>query len=396
MLVDRPALITIREYLDDLLYALVDLRLSFELERTATGFPRFERLEAAVERLDPPHRVLHRLLRLGASVSDADVRSTIPAAVLDAFVETQVLARTPVGHWQTTGCLLVPVDGLLLFVGVPPSYPTASTPCRPWFDLSSFVIARALPTSLAGERVLDVCSGSGVQTLLCAMRGAASVVGLEIDAEAVETARANAVLNALDARVEFRVSNALGALRGNERFDFVVCNTPYAPTLCGAALPASPAQVGNAVLMALLGVLPHHLSPRSRGIVGLWRTIGPGAWTHHRRVVTGQLAEHGFTALAFVDRAPDTLESLMRAVRADLGDRPTTAGDRAAVEAAIRAMLVDAMSPVDGFHNEVITFRRGWAMSAAPGMAFGLTAGTVRPNGQEAVPRTLTSAAGGS
>lgn len=395
MRVDRPALLTIRDYLDDMSYALVDLRLLFELQPSPTGFPRFQELNAIVQRLDPTHQVLHRLLRLGSSVSDAEVQRMIPAAVLDAFVEARVLSRSSGGLWQSTGCLLLPIDGLLVFVGIPPSYPTSSKTCRPWFDLSSFVLARALPTSLEGERMLDICSGSGVQALLCARRGAMSIVGLEIDPEAVDTARANAIFNGLETRVEFRVSNALAALRDDERFDFVVCNTPYAPTLAGPAAPASPAELGNAVLMGLLEELPRHLSPRGRGVLGLWRTIGPGAWTYHRRAVTEQLARSGFTALAFVDRAPDTVESVMRIVHADLSERSTTVADGSAIEMAIRAMLLRERS-AEGFYNEVITFRRGRGSSAMPGAAFGLTSGMSHPDRQDATPQIVSSAVGGS
>jgi methylase of polypeptide subunit release factors len=386
MRLDAPALTTVREYLGDLMYALVDFRMSFEADRGPNGFPRFAALQAVIERLDPVHQVAFRLLRLGESVADDEVARAMPAAVRDAFATAGILARADDGRWQTTGGLVVPVDGLLVLVGVPSSYPTARRPASPWFDLSSFVVACALPASLAGERVLDVCAGSGVQALLCARRGADRVVGLELDAHAVETARANAALNGLDGRVEFRVSDGLAALGDAETFDFVVCNTPYAPTLRGAVPPRTPSEIGNTVLLALIDELPRHLSAGGRGIVALWRAIGTAAHTFHRRAVTERLARHGFTTAAFVDRAPDTVDSVLRMVAADQG---------ADVDADIRALLAREAPSIDGFYNEIVAFRRGGA-GGASGLAFGLALPTARAAAAPAAPRPPAPVAAGA
>ena len=367
------ALRTIRSYLDDMLYSLVDLRLSFEVQQSPTGFPRFDPLKEKIEHLDLTHKSLHRLLRLGLPISDDDIRHAIPPKVLQAFKDAGVLSLNEEKSWQTDGCLLVPLDGLLLFVGIPPSYPTASSTCRPWFDLSTIVVARALPVSLEKERVVDVCSGSGVQSLLCAQRGAAAVVGLEIDPDAVEIARTNAVLNALDERVEFRISDGLGALKPDEKFDFVVCNTPYSPTISPSLRVSSSADVGNVVLMTLLETLPAHLSENAHGILALWRTVGFGEGAHHRHALAERLQRLNMTTQGFLDRAPDTLDNVMRIVRNDLTDL-VDADEVSAIETSIRNVLAAATKRSGGFYNEVVTFRRGDTTSAPTGSLFGFGA----------------------
>jgi ribosomal protein L11 methyltransferase len=57
---------------------------------------------------------------------------------------------------------------------------------------------------IAGARVLDFGSGSGILSIGAALLGAAHVVGCEIDELANDNARDNAGLNALGDRVEFR------------------------------------------------------------------------------------------------------------------------------------------------------------------------------------------------
>jgi ribosomal protein L11 methyltransferase len=72
-----------------------------------------------------------------------------------------------------------------------------------------------------GERVLDVGCGSGVLGL-CALRlGASSAVGVDIDVQAIEATRRNAVLNGFERRIE-ATQASLGEIEG--AFDVVVAN----------------------------------------------------------------------------------------------------------------------------------------------------------------------------
>ncbi len=71
--------------------------------------------------------------------------------------------------------------------------------------------------------VLDVGSGSGILALAAARLGAGRVVGIDNDPQAVEQARANAVLNRFGRRVEFRVADITqGPPPG--RYDVVCAN----------------------------------------------------------------------------------------------------------------------------------------------------------------------------
>jgi hypothetical protein len=210
---------------------------------TSMGFPTLQSLRNAVRQLEPPHRVLFQLFRTGDTVDDESIKAMLPRQVFAALITAELLVRDDTGGWRTPSLLIVPAEGLYLLVGIPPIYSTTG------FDLSSHIVAKALPVSLNGQRVLDICSGSGIQGLLCATRGANSVVGLELNEEAVTTARANAILNNLEARIEFRQSDKLESLRENERFDFVVCNTPTAPMVDGSSVPSGPEAIGNVVLL---------------------------------------------------------------------------------------------------------------------------------------------------
>jgi ribosomal protein L11 methyltransferase len=60
---------------------------------------------------------------------------------------------------------------------------------------------------LRGRRVLDIGTGSGVLALAAARLGAASVLGVDVDPDALENARGNEALNAQPSAVEFRLAD---------------------------------------------------------------------------------------------------------------------------------------------------------------------------------------------
>lgn len=72
---------------------------------------------------------------------------------------------------------------------------------------------------LAGRDVLDVGTGTGILAIAAARRGATSVVGVDVDPDAVEVARSNAAAN--EVAVRLAVGSVDLALRP---FDVVVAN----------------------------------------------------------------------------------------------------------------------------------------------------------------------------
>lgn len=77
-----------------------------------------------------------------------------------------------------------------------------------------------------GMRVLDVGTGTGVAAIAAVSAGAARVVAVDINAEAVRCARINTLLNHADDRIDVRRGDLFAPVAG-ERFDVVVCNPPF-------------------------------------------------------------------------------------------------------------------------------------------------------------------------
>jgi carbamoyltransferase len=127
----------------------------------------------------------------------------------------------------------------------------------------SALLADAVPER-DGERVLDLCTGSGVQALSIARR-AASIVAVDIGPRAAALARINAALNGLSG-VEVRCGDLYAPVRG-ERFDLMLANPPFVPGPERGPAYHSGGPRGDRVLRRVIEGLGRHLRPGGRALV---------------------------------------------------------------------------------------------------------------------------------
>jgi release factor glutamine methyltransferase len=91
----------------------------------------------------------------------------------------------------------------------------------------SWMLARALCRNLRpGQRVLDLCTGSGAIAVAAARCGAGPVTAVDVSRRAVMTVRINARLNGVRVRA---LRGDLFAPVAGERFDWIASNPPYMP-----------------------------------------------------------------------------------------------------------------------------------------------------------------------
>ncbi len=133
--------------------------------------------------------------------------------------------------------------------------------------------------------VLDLGTGVGFLGILAA-RTVARVVATDVVPASVECARANAVLNHLANKMEFRAGDLYGPVRGMT-FDLILANPPQMPTPPGHDGIKDPRLLaddggtdGWAVLDQVLREAPEHLRPGGRllftcfAFLGIRRALG--------------------------------------------------------------------------------------------------------------------------
>ena len=104
-------------------------------------------------------------------------------------------------------------------------YPTVF---HPKLFLTSEFFARFLATiNLAGKRVADVGTGSGILALAAARAGATDVIALDINPMAVSAATDNSRANGLGDRVTAVCSDLMSALAPDASFDVIISNPPF-------------------------------------------------------------------------------------------------------------------------------------------------------------------------
>ena len=95
-----------------------------------------------------------------------------------------------------------------------------------WFLTSEFFASFIGGLDLAGKRVADVGTGSGILALAAARAGAATVIAVDINPNAARAAGENARLNGLGERVRGVSSNLLSGLAPRPFFDVILSSPP--------------------------------------------------------------------------------------------------------------------------------------------------------------------------
>jgi ribosomal protein L11 methyltransferase len=116
-------------------------------------------------------------------------------------------------HTVAPGDVVLSLDpGMAFGTGLHPTTRLCLAGIEQWADSSL----------LSDANVLDVGTGSGILAIAAALMGASSVLGIDTDPLAIETARANAAVNGMENFIEARIGSL--PLPEPARFHLVVAN----------------------------------------------------------------------------------------------------------------------------------------------------------------------------
>ncbi len=176
-------------------------------------------------------------------------------------------------------------NGLILEVDPGLAFGTGSHPttrlCMEWLE------AHPAP----GKSVLDYGCGSGILAMVAKKLGAQDVAGVDIDPQAIESAKLNAERN--NCAIDFYVPDDFaGSSHGGQRFDIVVANILSSPLkLMAPMLSGRVADGGSLILSGVLARQAEEVAAAYAPFIKL------GVWAEH----DGWVALHGQLGL---DTAP--------------------------------------------------------------------------------------------
>lgn len=94
------------------------------------------------------------------------------------------------------------------------------------FSFSSEITAKRIPEN-AGI-ILDVGTGTGVQAIIAAKKGAKKVLAIDIDDNSLENAKENVAFHKLEKIIEVRKSDLFANIKKSEKFDLIISQLPFA------------------------------------------------------------------------------------------------------------------------------------------------------------------------
>lgn len=94
------------------------------------------------------------------------------------------------------------------------------------FSFSSKITAKRIPKDV--KSVLDVGTGTGVQAIIAAKKGAKKVLAIDIDYNSLKNARENVKFHKLEKIIEVRKSDLFKNIKRYEKFDIIISQLPFA------------------------------------------------------------------------------------------------------------------------------------------------------------------------
>jgi len=127
-----------------------------------------------------------------------------------------------------------------------------------------------------GDRVLEVCLGSGVNSLFAA-DVAADVTGIDVSERALAFARFNETLGPPPHALEMLHGSLCEPLAPDRTFDLILVNPPFELVPQGTSwyLHSDGGEDGLDVVRALLAQVPKHLAPKGRFEIITWSPVTP-------------------------------------------------------------------------------------------------------------------------
>lgn len=210
---------------------------------------------------DTPRADLIRLFMLRVALPEASLRSLFGNEMFEALACLDILYAS--GDRWASRIDLYCVEGL--YVATDHRYllgeekEMAEMPVM-YIGLDSRGLVHAAPRKPCA-RLLDLCTGSGVQAL-SGSRYATRAVGVDLNPRAVRFARFNAQLNGIT-NVRFLLSDLYQELEG-ETYDIILANPPFVPSPHGNLHYRDGGRSGEAVLARVISQADRYMGPEAQ------------------------------------------------------------------------------------------------------------------------------------
>ena len=204
---------------------------------------------------------LVRLLLLRVEMEEERLRGLFGDGCFEALIQLGILVQR--GSLWASRLQLYSVDGLYVATDhrfmIFTEDQLVESPVM-YIGLDSMGLVHTAPR-YPGEKVLDLCSGSGVQALV-ASRYARDALGIDLNPRAIRFARFNAQLNGIR-NARFIEGDLFSAIPG-QAFDVILANPPFVPSPEADLKFRDGGAQGESVLSRIIEGAASHLKPTGK------------------------------------------------------------------------------------------------------------------------------------
>ena len=239
--------------------------------RGATDFAdpwyQFDAMKRSIEALDTPYKRTFFLLQMGIGAARQEIEKEIGRDALDSILDCGFWEEKD-GNILCRNLIVLTYRGLYLVTELNPWYENCQNKNTDIYIGSDSLRLAENISWRKGARVLDLCSGTGIQGLMAA-RSAEKVVSVEINPKTVPVTRFNICLNGAEEIMEVREGNLYDVLSPDETFDCIYANPPFIPMLDTVEYPICGAggEDGLRVLNSIVEGLPKRLAPGGEAVI---------------------------------------------------------------------------------------------------------------------------------
>ena len=170
-LYNTEAIKVIREWLDDISYSTLNWRIMQFLGQSGQLYLDFNKFMGNIDRLNPLYAFIFSVFRLGQPTERSHLNNFLPAKVIDALIETNMLVYKD-KYYQMPEIGIITLGGMYFVTSLPATYPTSLRDNRynP-VDQSVQLVIDEIVSQPVGTDFLEVYSDYGILANMVAAKG---------------------------------------------------------------------------------------------------------------------------------------------------------------------------------------------------------------------------------
>ena len=282
---DENILLKLKNYLNRINYHLLLTLLLGEEVYFVNPLPDYKTVINNLSKVDLRYRSIIKFFLLGEPIDKIILDEELDESLINYLYEIEVINKDQTSYWLNNYCLTSYCNCYVLVSNVF-YYPTCqSREQKPYIGIDSYWLARIVVNRVYGK-VLDLCTGSGIQAILAAQT-AEKVVAVDLDPESVNIARLNVCINGLSSKIKV-LSGDLYECINREKFDFIISNPPFIPIPIGVNfhICGDGGEDGMSIIRRIIKGYKSHLKPNGEAIM-----IGQCIGTFDNALIKGVIEE---------------------------------------------------------------------------------------------------------